>query len=100
MEVPQPWRAEAAGAGAGVIVGEKQAGLARAAREVLIAELQRREVVLSEEQRVAPAVGLSRKRVHDQEVTLKWFCASQIHDHFSRLTFCIFFSLLCVKKFL
>ncbi len=53
-----------------VVVGEEQARLAGALREVLVAEVQRGEVVLTEEERVAAAVGLRSQGVHDQKVAL------------------------------
>ena len=57
---------------AGVVVGEDEAHLARALREVLVAEVQRREVVLPQEERVASAVGLRRQRVHYEEIALQY----------------------------
>ena len=56
---------------AGVIVGEDEAHLAGALREVLVAEVERRKVVLPQEKRIAPAVGLRCQRVHDEEIALE-----------------------------
>ena len=56
---------------AGVIVREDEAHLARALREVLVAEVQRWKVVLPQEERVAPAVGLRGQRIHYEEIALK-----------------------------
>ena len=57
---------------AGVVVREDEAHLARALREVLVAEVERREVVLPQEERVAPAVGLRSQRIHYEEIALQF----------------------------
>ena len=65
MEVDQLLRAHAVGRLRGVVVSVEEAGLAGAAGEVLVAELDARGVVLAEQEGVTAAVGLRCQRVHD-----------------------------------
>ena len=55
----------------GVVVGEEKPRLARASSEVLVAEVERWEVVLAEEKGITATVGLGGQGIHDQEVALK-----------------------------
>ena len=56
---------------ASVIVREDEAHLAGALREVLVAEIQGRKVILPQEERIAPAVGLRSQGIHYEEIALQ-----------------------------